>query len=113
MSKTVVLIHGSWHGGWAWQDVIRHLSAKGHHAHAPTLAGHGPGVMCAGITHQGCVDTVVTYIQQHRLKDIILVGKKTEQCRDRYEMGREVRGLGTGFLKSHDMATARMPWFYG
>ena len=30
--------------------------------------------MRAGIIHQGCVDTVVTYIQQHRLKDIILVG---------------------------------------
>ena len=30
--------------------------------------------MRAGITHQDCVDTVVTYIQQHGFKDIILVG---------------------------------------
>ena len=73
-SETFVLVHGSWHGGWAWQAVIRNLAEKGHHAHAPTLPGHGPGVMRAGITHQDCVDTVVTYIQQHGFKDIILVG---------------------------------------
>jgi len=52
MSETFVLIHGSWHGGWARQAVICNLSAKGHHAHAPTLAGHGLGVIRAGITHQ-------------------------------------------------------------
>jgi len=74
MSETFVLIHGSWHGGWARQAVICNFSAKGHHAHAPTLAGHGLGVIRAGITHQDCVDTVATYIQQHGLKDIILVG---------------------------------------
>src|SRR6266436_4669804 len=51
MSETFVLIHGSWHGGWARQAVICNLSAKGHHAHAPTLAGHGLGVIRAGITH--------------------------------------------------------------
>jgi pimeloyl-ACP methyl ester carboxylesterase len=30
--------------------------------------------MRLGITHQKCVASVVTYIQQHRLKDVILVG---------------------------------------
>jgi pimeloyl-ACP methyl ester carboxylesterase len=74
MSKTFVLIHGSWHGGWAWKDVIRRLSEKGYGAHAPTLAGHGPGVTRLGITHQECVASVVTYIQQHGLEDVILVG---------------------------------------
>ena len=72
MSKTFVLIHGSWHGGWAWKDVIRRLSEKGYGAHAPTLAGHGPGVTRLGITHQECVASVVTYIQQHGLEDLIL-----------------------------------------
>lgn len=74
MSKTFVLIHGSWHGGWAWKAVVRRLSEKGYSAHAPTLAGHGPGVMRLGITHQNCVTSVVTYIQQHGLKNVILVG---------------------------------------
>jgi pimeloyl-ACP methyl ester carboxylesterase len=74
MSKTFVLIHGSWHGGWAWDAVVRTLTAKGHCAHAPTLAGHGPGVPRVGITHDHCVDSVADYIDQQRLKDIVLVG---------------------------------------
>lgn len=74
MGKTFVLIHGTWHGGWAWQDVIGNLSVKGHHAHAPTLAGHGPGATRVGITHEDCVDSVVAYIQERQLEDIILVG---------------------------------------
>src|SRR5262249_22449411 len=47
---------------------------RGYDAHAPTLAGHGPGVMRLGITHQDCIASVVTYIQQHRLENVVLVG---------------------------------------
>jgi len=54
--------------------VIRELSGKGHRAHAPTLAGHGPGVARQGITHQDCVASVVAYIDQQGLGDVILVG---------------------------------------
>jgi pimeloyl-ACP methyl ester carboxylesterase len=74
VSKTFVLIHGTWHGGWAWKDVVRHLSEKGRVAHAPTLAGHGPGAMRPGITHQVCVDSVVEYIRHYKLEDVVLVG---------------------------------------
>jgi len=74
MGKTFLLIHGTWHGGWAWDAVIRELSGKGHRAHAPTLAGHGPGVARQGITHQDCVASVVAYIDQQGLEDVILVG---------------------------------------
>ena len=74
MNKTFVMIHGSWHGGWAWEEVVRHLSMRGHRALAPTLAGHGPGAMRAGIAHRDCVRNVVSYIQQQRLEDVVLVG---------------------------------------
>ena len=74
MGETFVLIHGTWHGGWAWDAVTRELSGKGHRAHAPTLAGHGPGVARLGITHQDCVASVVAYIDHRRLEDVILVG---------------------------------------
>ena len=74
MSKAVVLIHGSWHGGWAWQEVVRHLSRTGHRAEAPTLPGHGPAAMRAGITHQDCVRAVVDFIHQHNLEKVVLVG---------------------------------------
>jgi pimeloyl-ACP methyl ester carboxylesterase len=74
MGETFVLIHGSWHGGWAWNAVARHLEAKGHRAHAPTLAGHGLAAVRAGIAHRDCVLGVVHYIQERGLKDLILVG---------------------------------------
>lgn len=74
MSQTFVLIHGTWHGGWAWQGVIDNLSVKGRRVHAPTLAGHGPGVARLGIAHRDCVASVVAYIRQQGLEDITLVG---------------------------------------
>ena len=74
MNKTFVMIHGSWHGGWAWQGVVRQLSKRGHRAEAPTLPGHGPEAMRLGITHQDCVRSVVSHIQQQRLKEVALVG---------------------------------------
>jgi pimeloyl-ACP methyl ester carboxylesterase len=74
MNKTFVMIHGSWHGGWAWQGVERQLSKKGHRAQAPTLPGHGPRAMRLGVAHQDCVRSVVSYIQEQRLEDVILVG---------------------------------------
>jgi pimeloyl-ACP methyl ester carboxylesterase len=92
MSRTFVLIHGTWHGGWAWDAVIRELSEKGHRAHAPTLAGHGPGAAPQGITHQDCVASVVAYIDRQDLDDVVLVGhsfggtvvqKATEKLFDR------------------------------
>ncbi|MGC1764052.1 MAG: alpha/beta fold hydrolase, partial [Pseudolabrys sp.] len=40
-AKTFVLVHGAWHGGWAWRRVVDRLSARGHRAFAPTLTGLG------------------------------------------------------------------------
>jgi pimeloyl-ACP methyl ester carboxylesterase len=74
MRETFVLIHGSWHGGWAWQAVMRALAARGHLAYALTLPGHGPDPDRAGITHAACVAAVVADIRQRDLRDIILVG---------------------------------------
>lgn len=36
-----VLIHGAWHGGWCWEEVVPRLEAAGHSAAAPDLPGHG------------------------------------------------------------------------
>ena len=94
MSKTFVMVHGSWHGGWAWQAVVRHLSKKGHIAEAPTLPGHGPGATRLGIAHEDCVGAVTAHIQQHALENVVLVGhsfggsviqKVAEELPDRIE----------------------------
>ena len=59
MRKPLVLGHRSWHGGWAWDAVMRHLSAEGYQAYAATLPDQGPGATRLGITHQDCVRAVV------------------------------------------------------
>lgn len=41
VSKTFVLVHGAWHGGWCWTRVAEGLLARGHRVHAPTLTGLG------------------------------------------------------------------------
>lgn len=39
--KTFMLIHGTWHGGWVWQDVRYRLEDRGHRVFTPTLTGCG------------------------------------------------------------------------
>jgi pimeloyl-ACP methyl ester carboxylesterase len=38
---TFVFVHGAWHGGWCWSEVVRLLSERGHRAVALDLPGHG------------------------------------------------------------------------
>ncbi len=40
-SKTFVLAHGSWHGGWCWKKVADRLRAKGHAVYTPRYTGMG------------------------------------------------------------------------
>ena len=74
MGNTYVLVHGAWHGGWSWTPVVRRLTELGHKGYAPTMAGHGPDVERAGITHQDCVASLIQYIEARDLRDVILVG---------------------------------------
>lgn len=39
-----VLVHGSWHGAWCWEKVVRLLEDAGHSAVAVDLPGHGDDV---------------------------------------------------------------------
>ena len=36
-----LLVHGSWHGAWAWTPVMQHLQAAGYQTLAIDLPGHG------------------------------------------------------------------------
>lgn len=38
---TFVLVHGAWHGGWAWDRVAPLLESAGHRVDALDLPGHG------------------------------------------------------------------------
>jgi pimeloyl-ACP methyl ester carboxylesterase len=74
MSETFVLLHGSWHGGWAWEPAAWCLRELGHEAHAPTYPGHLPGADRRGIRHADYVSAVTAYLEAHDLRDVVLVG---------------------------------------
>ena len=40
-TRTLVLIHGGWHGAWCWHKVVPLLQAQGHHVVAPDLPSMG------------------------------------------------------------------------
>ena len=38
---TFILVHGAWHGSWAWEAIVSRLKAAGHDAIAVDLPGNG------------------------------------------------------------------------
>jgi len=81
-SRIFLLIHGAWHGGWAWCRVADRLRARGHAVFAPTLTGLGER---AHLIHPGIdaslhVADVLAVIKYERLKDIVLVGHSYGGC---------------------------------
>ena len=75
-NRIFVLVHGAWHGGWVWRDVMERLRALGHMVTAPTLTGLGEryhiGNETAGLgTH---VNDVVAHIEIEDLRHVTLVG---------------------------------------
>lgn len=75
-NHTFVLVHGASGGGWDWQTVAKHLSAKGHTVYRPTLTGLGEKYHLASpeinlTTH---INDVVNTIVFEKLHNIILVG---------------------------------------
>jgi pimeloyl-ACP methyl ester carboxylesterase len=74
MKETFVLLHGSWHGGWAWEPTAWCLRERGHTAYAPTYPGHQPGANRRGIRHDDYVDAVVAFVEGLDLRDLVLVG---------------------------------------
>ncbi|MBD3887264.1 alpha/beta hydrolase [Phormidium tenue FACHB-886] len=71
--STFVLVHGAWHDGSAWNEVIKQLEARGHQAFAPTIAGHGKGAN-KNVNHAQCTQSIVDYIIGKDLTDIVLLG---------------------------------------
>jgi pimeloyl-ACP methyl ester carboxylesterase len=73
MGKHFVLIHGAWHGGWAWEGVIRSLTEAGHTAEAPTLPGHSPDDDRSRITFESYVEKI-SEVLWRQTKPVVLVG---------------------------------------
>src|SRR5262245_4123347 len=71
--QTFVLIHGAWHGGFAWEGVASRLRLEGHDVETPTLPGMHPGDNRFGIQFSDYVDAVVDVLRRQS-KPVILVG---------------------------------------
>jgi pimeloyl-ACP methyl ester carboxylesterase len=73
---TFVLVHGSWHGGWCWQQLTPLLAAPGHRVLAPTLTGCGPNVHMVGkgVDLETHIKDIANLLFYDDLNDVILVG---------------------------------------
>ena len=72
--STYVLVHGAFHGGWAWDKVAPLLEQAGHAVVAPDLPGHGQDkTPIAEITLQSYTDTICRILDA-QTEPAILVG---------------------------------------
>jgi pimeloyl-ACP methyl ester carboxylesterase len=69
-----VLVHGAWHGGWCWRDVIPLLTAAGGRVHAVTLTGVGERahLMTPAITLETHITDVINAIETEEMQQIVL-----------------------------------------
>ncbi|MDX2222349.1 MAG: alpha/beta hydrolase [Rhodospirillaceae bacterium] len=75
-SKTYVLVHGTWHGGWVWKHVRRNLTARGHEVFAPSCTGCGDRkhLMSPDVGLETHVTDITNLIEYEELSNVILVG---------------------------------------
>jgi pimeloyl-ACP methyl ester carboxylesterase len=73
---TFVLVHGAWHGGWAWQRVAPQLRAAGHEVHTPTLTGLSDRahLLHASVGLATHIQDIVALIEAYGLSDVVLAG---------------------------------------
>src|ERR1700758_566192 len=64
-SKTYVLVHGAWHGGWCWKEVAAGLLGMGHRVSTPTQTGLGERkhLLSKDITLDTFVADIVNHIE--------------------------------------------------
>jgi pimeloyl-ACP methyl ester carboxylesterase len=89
-------VHGTWHGGWVWQDVANRLRTAGHRVYTPTCTGCGERLHLTG--PEVGLNTHITDIAQvlefEDLNQVILVGHSfsgititgvADRCRERID----------------------------
>lgn len=73
MGLQFVLIHGAWHHGGHWKEVIRELELAGHKAYAPTLLGNEPGAERINYSLKDRIQHLRDDIVKKNLTDFVLV----------------------------------------
>ncbi|MNB88293.1 Pyrethroid hydrolase [compost metagenome] len=73
-SLTFVLVHGAWVDASFWDETAAALRKMGHTVYTPEYAGHGSDSKNTMVTHQQVTQSVVDFIKDKDLHDIILLG---------------------------------------
>ncbi|MGW6034905.1 alpha/beta fold hydrolase [Gordonia terrae] len=74
--STFVLVHGAWHGGWAWDRVAPILRQAGHQVYTPTLSGISDRahLLSRDVGLYTHIRDVASLIEAHDTREVILVG---------------------------------------
>ncbi|MCU0240464.1 MAG: alpha/beta hydrolase [Pyrinomonadaceae bacterium] len=74
--SAIVMVHGAFRGGWAWQKVRRILQQNGHEVFAPSLTGSGEKahLLSPEITLETWIDDIVNLLNCEDLHNVVLVG---------------------------------------
>jgi pimeloyl-ACP methyl ester carboxylesterase len=77
-----VLVHGAWHGAWAWSKAAPLLRQAGHTVSTPTLSGLGErSHVAAGTSGLSVhVNDIVSHLMMEDLRDVVLVGHSYAGC---------------------------------
>lgn len=70
----IILIAGTYHGGWYWDPIVPALEAGGHRVFAPTLSGLAPETLSVAINLDTHISDVTFLVEEHNLDEIVLVG---------------------------------------
>ena len=71
----IILIAGTYHGGWYWDPIIPALTAAGHKVFAPTLSGLDAGIpTSARVNLDTHIDDVIRVTEEQHLDEVVLVG---------------------------------------
>lgn len=75
-SRTFVLVHGAWYGGWCWDGVAQGLRARGHTVSTPTCPGVGEQahLLSGDISLTTFITSIANHIHFENLRDVVLVG---------------------------------------
>ena len=78
-SKTFVLVHPAWFGGWCWQKITPLLRARGYDVYTPTLTGLGERAHLARpeIGLGVHIEDVSNLLKYEDLSDVVLVGNSS------------------------------------
>ncbi len=71
----IILIAGTYHGGWYWEPIIPALTNAGHRVFAPTLSGlASSNPISTKINLDTHIDDVLRIVEENNLDDVVLVG---------------------------------------